>query len=241
MAVYSLAPVPKQVFLNNAGAIVPGGLIWSYNAGTTTLATTYTTQNGVAHTNPIVLDSAGRPPNEIYLPTGTTQKWVFEQAATPPAHGAVIWTAPTVAAVPLSAANQDVLGTFGVAVSAGDTVYLSDGSGALQAGQWYKADADFDYASVLNEVGMVVNDTAIATVGTIRLGGQLTVTGPLTPGALYYVSATAGAITATAPATNIRIVGQAESTTSIIISADPPPAIVAGNNAQIILGVQVFS
>jgi len=48
-------------FFDNDGAPLAGGLIYTYAAGTTTPQATYTTSAGtVAHTNPIVLNSAGR-------------------------------------------------------------------------------------------------------------------------------------------------------------------------------------
>jgi hypothetical protein len=56
--------VGAQFFTNN-GIIAPlsGGKIYSYEAGTTTPLATYTSSAGnVAHTNPIILDSAGRVP-----------------------------------------------------------------------------------------------------------------------------------------------------------------------------------
>ena len=56
-------------FFDNNGAPLAGGLIYTYAAGTTTPQATYTTNAGtVAHTNPIVLNSAGRVPGgEIWL------------------------------------------------------------------------------------------------------------------------------------------------------------------------------
>ena len=55
-------------FFDNSGVPLAGGLLYSYEAGTTTPAPTYTTSAGtIAHTNPIVLDAAGRPPQEIWL------------------------------------------------------------------------------------------------------------------------------------------------------------------------------
>lgn len=225
MATYTLAPVPGQVFLDDDGQIIPGGLIWTYDAGTMDLAATYTTPDGIAHTNPIQLDGFGRVPSEIYLPPGTTQKWILETAATPPAHGVTLRTYPTVAAVPISASNQDVVGTAGETLMAGQVAYISDGSGSLNAGQWYRADADFIYAAVTPEVGFVVDAIASGDVGTFRKGGSIEVSGPLTPGASYFVSATAGAITASAP-TNARYVGQAASATTLNISANPSFASV---------------
>lgn len=70
MAVY-LSPVGGAAaqFFDNNGNPLTGGKLYSYAAGTTTPQTTYTTSAGnVAHTNPIILDSAGRVPNgEIWL------------------------------------------------------------------------------------------------------------------------------------------------------------------------------
>ena len=71
MAVF-LSPIggAGQQFFDNSGAVLTGGKIYTYAAGTTTPLATYTTSAGnVARTNPIVLDAAGRVPNggEIWL------------------------------------------------------------------------------------------------------------------------------------------------------------------------------
>lgn len=59
------------------GLPLNGGLINTYAAGTTTPTATYTTSLGnVQNANPIVLDSAGRPPAEIWLLQGQTYKFV---------------------------------------------------------------------------------------------------------------------------------------------------------------------
>jgi hypothetical protein len=59
-------------FFTDDGVPLSGGLIYSYEAGTTTPKTTYTSNLGtIAHTNPIILNSAGRVPSgEIWLTTG---------------------------------------------------------------------------------------------------------------------------------------------------------------------------
>ena len=56
-------------FFSNDGIPLSGGKIYSYAAGTTTPQATYTSFSGAtAHTNPIILDSAGRVPGgEIWL------------------------------------------------------------------------------------------------------------------------------------------------------------------------------
>ena len=69
-------------FFNNNGVPLAGGKIQSYLAGTSTPAATYTTSTGsIAHSNPIILDSAGRVPNEIWLTTGSTYKFVLSDAS----------------------------------------------------------------------------------------------------------------------------------------------------------------
>ena len=60
MATTSLAPTPKLQFFDANGAPLAGGLLYTYEAGSTTPLTTYTDSTGVsANTNPIVLDSRG--------------------------------------------------------------------------------------------------------------------------------------------------------------------------------------
>jgi hypothetical protein len=71
MATVSLSAfggVGSQFFDNN-GSPLSGGKIYTYEAGTTTPLATYTSSSGgTAHSNPIVLDSAGRVPSgEIWI------------------------------------------------------------------------------------------------------------------------------------------------------------------------------
>ena len=79
MAVF-LSPVGGAAaqFFTNSGVILSGGKLYTYAAGTTTPKVTYTSSSGsTAHTNPIILDSAGRVPGgEIWL-LATTYKFVL--------------------------------------------------------------------------------------------------------------------------------------------------------------------
>lgn len=62
----------------STGLPLNGGLIYTYQAGTSTPAATYTTNAGsVQNANPIVLAADGRPPQEIWLVEGTTYKLVL--------------------------------------------------------------------------------------------------------------------------------------------------------------------
>jgi len=70
MAVF-LSPVGGAAaqFFTNSGVPLSGGKLYTYAAGTTTPKTSYTSSSGsTAHTNPIILDSAGRVPGgEIWI------------------------------------------------------------------------------------------------------------------------------------------------------------------------------
>jgi hypothetical protein len=80
MAVF-LSPVGGVAaqFFTNTGAVLTGGKLYTYAAGTTTPLTSYTTNAGtVARTNPIVMDAAGRVPDggEIWI-TSAVYKFVL--------------------------------------------------------------------------------------------------------------------------------------------------------------------
>ena len=81
MTVYlsSFGGVGWQFFDAN-GVPLSGGKIYSYQAGTTTPAPTYTSNTGnTAHANPIILNSSGRiATGEIWQPAGTNYKYVLE-------------------------------------------------------------------------------------------------------------------------------------------------------------------
>ena len=68
-------------FFSNSGQPLAGGMIYTYAAGTTSPAATYTSSAGnIANTNPIVLDAYGRVPNEIWLAVGSAYKFVLQDS-----------------------------------------------------------------------------------------------------------------------------------------------------------------
>ena len=83
MAVF-LSPVGGVAaqFFTNSGIPLTGGKLYTYAAGTTTPVATYTSSaGGTAHTNPIILDSAGRvATGEIWLLDNTQYKFVLKDA-----------------------------------------------------------------------------------------------------------------------------------------------------------------
>lgn len=73
------AGVGAQLFDNN-GDPLSGGKLYTYVAGTTTPSTTYTSSTGVTpHSNPIILDAAGRVPGgEIWLDYSQQYKFIVK-------------------------------------------------------------------------------------------------------------------------------------------------------------------
>ena len=70
-------------FFTNTGAVLTGGKIYTYLAGTSTPVVAYTTSAGnVAWTNPIVLDAAGRVSGsgEIWLTANVIYKFVLKDS-----------------------------------------------------------------------------------------------------------------------------------------------------------------
>lgn len=81
----NLSPVAGAAaqFLDNSGNVLTGGKLYTYLAGTTTPAATYTSSTGVTfHANPIILDAAGRVPSggEIWLSDNISYKFVLKDA-----------------------------------------------------------------------------------------------------------------------------------------------------------------
>jgi hypothetical protein len=135
-------------FFDNNGIPLAGGKIQSYVAGTSTPLATYTSNTGsIAHSNPIILDSAGRVPNEIWLTSGSTYKFV------------------------LSTSTNSVIGTYDNITGANDIVYINDSANIsfIQAGTGAVATtAQLKMREWVSphDFGAVGNANAAGTVGT---------------------------------------------------------------------------
>lgn len=221
VATGTIMPTPFQVFLDVNGNPISGGKVCTYIAGTTTPTATYTDSALlVPNGNPIVTDVSGR--FTAYLSPGASYKFIYQDndGTANTCNGTVIKTVDNVSAVPASSANLDITGTAGEALTAGQAVYLSDGSGSKTAGQWFKADSANTYSSsAAVSVGMAPASILSAGSGTIRLAGSMTGLTSLTIGTTYYAG-TAGALTSTQP-TNSRVLGIADSTSSLVLAANP--------------------
>jgi hypothetical protein len=82
MASVLLSPFGNgQQFFDDNGVPLAGGLIYTYQAGSSTPLVTYTTNSGnIANANPIVLDASGRTPQQIWLLTGFSYKFVLQNS-----------------------------------------------------------------------------------------------------------------------------------------------------------------
>jgi len=81
-----LAPFPKFKATDGAGATLPGALLYTYAAGTTTPLATCTDSTGaVFNTNPVVCNASGEA--NVWLTAGTAYKFVLTDSV-----GVVQWT-----------------------------------------------------------------------------------------------------------------------------------------------------
>ncbi len=97
MPTAAVLPVPIQQFFANDGAPLSGGLLYSNQAGTSGLTpqALYTnTALSIPFSNPLVLNSAGRPDGPVYPLTSPAYDFVLKSAA-----GATVWTATNIIAV----------------------------------------------------------------------------------------------------------------------------------------------
>lgn len=73
----ALAPVARQQFLDANGNPLVGAKLFTYQSGTNTKLETYQDSTGTStNTNPILLDSSGRPPKGVWL-SNTAYRFVF--------------------------------------------------------------------------------------------------------------------------------------------------------------------
>ncbi len=237
MATLSLAPNPWFTGFDDLGAIVPHGLLFTYASGSSTKQATYTDVGGlVANANPIVLDSAGRVPSGLYL-LPLSYKFVLSPAndTDPPTNP--IRSQDAIGAVPTSNTGADITITAGENLAAEAVAYMAVGTeGGTVAGKFYNTTASVA-AKSSSALTVVMVPTAIASgmTGTGRLQGDVTVTGPLTPGAAYYISSSSGLITTTAPVFT-RYVGQAKSTTVITVT----PNGSTGNSGLDLIAIEAL-
>lgn len=206
------------------GFIQPGGLLFIYAAGTTTKIDTYTTAAlTTPNTNPIVMDADGQA--VWFISDNVSYKMVFApfNDTDPPANP--YWTIDNIRGQS-SLDNVSVPIVAGEAITAGQWVCTSATAGD---GRWYLTDADSGVLSITaKQIGIANQSLSVGQSGTAQIEGRYVLTsGSVTVGSQYYLSQTAGAITATAP-TFARLVAEADSATSLLLSFRQPTAFFSG-------------
>lgn len=113
-------------FFTDSGVPLAGGLLYIYNAGTSTPLTTYTSSSGATtNANPIILDASGRVPEQIWLPNGFSAKFVLKTST-----NVQIWAKDN---IPASAQPAIVNDASSITYDAGATVT----AGEFVIGQTY--------------------------------------------------------------------------------------------------------
>jgi hypothetical protein len=98
MTTYTYAEYPIWQFYNN-GEPVAGGQLFCYQAGTTTKQAAYADISGTSISNPIILDSQGRPTTNgttitpVFLQVGQSYKFVLAASTDTDPPSSPIWTA----------------------------------------------------------------------------------------------------------------------------------------------------
>lgn len=96
----TLLPLARQRFFDSVGAPLSGGKLYIFDAGTTTPRTVFSDINlTVAHTHPIILDSAGRVSAGIYIDALTVKVRLDDSL------DVTIWTQDNVPSTAVSASG----------------------------------------------------------------------------------------------------------------------------------------
>lgn len=178
MASYTLSALAGAgaQFFDNNGNVLSGGKIYTYQAGTTTPADTYTDNLGSAvNSNPIVLDASGRPPQEIWFPVGQTFKFIVKTST-----DTLIGTYDNIPSIndPYSENNllSNVTGTNTIAATANPTITS------------YSTGAAYSFIAVNTNTGAVTLAIDGLTAKNItKAGSNALAAGDIQAGMLVYV------------------------------------------------------
>lgn len=161
----ALMPAPMAQFFDQNGAVLAGGMIYTYQAGTTTPQAAYTDSTGnTALPNPVVLDASGRA--SVWLSSAN-----YKIVATD-ANGVQQWSIDNVSAV--SQAELQGTNTF---ATLGVTGNLSVGGNVVVTGSLTAASGSITGA--LSVAGTATLASAVVS-GNETVGGTLGVTGAAT-------------------------------------------------------------
>jgi len=218
--------------LDNLGNPLSGGLLYTYSAGTTTPYSTWTDSTlGTPNANPIILNSAGRPPNEIWFDS-SSYKFVLMDSAfnTLGTWDGLVGTAGPAGSTPVISGTSLTSQTIGT----GSFTFVTQANIAWVVGQWVTVSysttpSNYFYGQITAYSGtsLTVNVTVIGGSGTyaswvISISGVRGATG--SPGA------GSGTVTSVAVATANGFAG------SVATSTTTPNITISCNSIGILQG-----
>jgi hypothetical protein len=124
----ALTPTPKFTALDNNGHPIAGGCLFTYQAGSSTPQNTFTdSTGGVANSNPVQMDSAGRA--NVWL-TAAAYKFVLYNApssgsCSPVNYGSLVWSVDQISANNLLSGSITVPNGSTFAMASGSTFVSS--------------------------------------------------------------------------------------------------------------------
>ena len=167
----NLSPIGNGAqYFSVGGLPLSGGFLYTYTAGTSTPQPSYTTSTGlIANTNPIILDSGGRPPAEIWLTAGVAYKFVLTDALGTPIGPALDNISGIGDINNLTTSGNTVLGGLGNTLNvAGGALVVSSGNTALGGNLTVAGNAT---------LGDAAPDVVTINAGTVALANNPTVSG----------------------------------------------------------------
>lgn len=206
-----LSPIGNDQFIDANGDPLVGGRIETYLAGSSTQAATYTDDSGsTPQSNPIILDSLGKPTlGPIWLTGGVSYKFIIKNAV-----GSTLWTIDNIAGVndaTLSQSEWLESGFVPTYINGTSFSVPGDQTGTLQINRRLRTTntSGFIYSTITNSVFSAGNTTVTLAndSGTLDAGlsavayGLLSATNDAIPGTYAKVTAvTAAAANAVATA-----------------------------------------
>lgn len=163
----SLTPSPYMQFFATDGTPLAGGLLYTYNAGTTTPLATYTDSTGnTENTNPVQLDSRG----EAAVWLGSSLYYMVLKTST----GTQIWTADNVGGVVTVSGVQTLTNKTFVSPVLGAATATSINFGGSSLSSYISS----SYTGTLTGV----TATVTGTIKYVKVGDHVTVAVPTMTG-----------------------------------------------------------
>jgi hypothetical protein len=160
-------------FFDNNGTILSGGKLYTYSAGSTSPLTTYTSSSAATlNPNPIILDSAGRVPAEVWVNSSSIAKFVLKDS-----NDVLIGTWDN---IPSLVSSLNLTGTNNGVVYFNSVGTFTSGSNLTFDGANLGVSGAATIGSNLNVTGPSSLTGNVTAGGTLSVTGGTTLSGTLT-------------------------------------------------------------